>query len=116
MARLSGASRQAVLCVSAFAAALAFAPAAPACAQAETNAAPIVRYAGVLRSFNPQLSLAQSKDIATHVLLLSSYYSLDPRLLVAIVGVESSWRSRAVSSAGAQGLGQLMPATAGVLG
>ena len=77
---------------------------------------PIARYASALRSFNPHLSLTQSRDMATHVLLLSSYYDLDPRLLIAIVGVESGWRSAAVSPAGAQGLGQLMPATAGVLG
>jgi hypothetical protein len=50
--------------------------------------------------------------MAAHVLLLSSYYSLDPRLLVAIVGVESSWQSSATSHSGARGLGQLMPSTA----
>jgi hypothetical protein len=43
---------------------------------------------------------------------MASYYTLDPRLLVAIVGVESNWRSRAVSHAVALGLGQLMPETA----
>jgi hypothetical protein len=76
----------------------------------------VTRYGSVLRTFNPALSAAQSQDMATHVLLMSSYYSLDPRLLVAIVGVESSWRTGAVSSSGAQGLGQLMPATASGLG
>lgn len=69
-------------------------------------------YAGVLRAFNARFSLAQARDMAEHVLLLSSYYSLDPRLLIAIVGVESGWRPSAVSPAGAQGLGQLMPETA----
>lgn len=87
----------------------------PAYAEGQATDVPVVRYAGVLRTFNRQLSLVQSKDMATHVLFLSSYYSIDPRLLVAIVGVESSWRTRAVSSVGAQGLGQLMPTTAGVL-
>jgi len=74
------------------------------------------RYGAVLRSFNPGLSAAQSADMATHVLLMSSYYGLDARLLVAIVGVESSWHVAAVSPAGAQGLGQLMPSTASGLG
>ena len=90
--------------------------AGPIQAQSASALTPVVRYAGVLRSFNPRLSLAQSTDIATHVLLLASYYGLDPRLLVAIVGVESHWRVGAVSPAGAQGLGQLMPATASSLG
>jgi hypothetical protein len=75
-------------------------------------ATPVVRYADALRSFNPGLSSSQAQDMAAHVLLLSSYYSLDSRLLVAIVAVESNWRSHAVSPVGAQGLGQLMPSTA----
>jgi hypothetical protein len=113
MAKLSSAARRAVVFVSTIALASAFL--APARAEIQATGAPVARYASVLRSFNPQLTLVQSKDMATHVLLLSSYYGLDPRLLVAIVGVESSWRSRAISSVGAQGLGQLMPGTAGVL-
>lgn len=76
----------------------------------------ISRYADVLRSFNPGFSAARSRDMAEHVLLLSSYYSLDARLLVAIVGAESSWNPLAVSPVGAQGLGQLMPGTADGLG
>lgn len=76
----------------------------------------IAQYGTVLRSFNPQLSSELSQDMAAHVLLMASYYTIDPRLLVAIVGVESSWRTHAVSHAGALGLGQLMPATALGLG
>jgi hypothetical protein len=76
----------------------------------------VARYATVLHSFNPALSAAQSQDMAAHVLMMSSYYRLDPRLLVAIVGVESGWQSHAVSHAGASGLGQLMPETASGLG
>jgi len=86
----------------------------PAGANAPETA--VAQYGGVLRSFNPSLSRAVSQDMATHVLLMASYYSLDPRLLVAIVGVESSWKSRAVSHSGALGLGQLMPETAQGLG
>jgi len=70
------------------------------------------RYGIVLRSFNANLSPAAATDMAQHVLLLASYYSLDPRLLVAIVGVESGWHTGAISPSGAQGLGQLMPSTA----
>ena len=113
MNAISGALPRACLFVSAFAVLLTLCAPARA-ANPGATAAP-GQYAQVLRSFNPEMSHSQSADIATHVLWLSSYYDLDPRLLVAIVGVESSWHSRAVSGAGAQGLGQLMPATAGSL-
>lgn len=43
-------------------------------------------------------------------------YGLAPELVKAVVSAESSWRTQAVSSAGAQGLMQLMPATAKELG
>lgn len=40
------------------------------------------------------------------------FYTLDPNLVKAVVEVESAYRIRAVSSANAQGLMQLIPATA----
>ncbi len=43
-------------------------------------------------------------------------HGLDPKLLHALVMTESAYRSNAVSSAGAAGLTQLMPATARELG
>lgn len=42
----------------------------------------------------------------------ASYYSLPPALVKAVVAVESSFEPAAVSHAGAQGLMQLIPATA----
>lgn len=89
------------------------------CATPVAAAAPdraVAQYGSVLHSFNPSLSQALSLDMAAHVLLMASYYSIDPRLLVAIIGVESNWKSGAVSHAGALGLGQLMPETAQGLG
>jgi hypothetical protein len=73
------------------------------------------RYGEMLASQNSALSVSVRRELAGRVLLLSSYYQLDPRLLIALVSVESAWRSRAVSSVGARGLGQLMPGTAAAL-
>ncbi len=83
----------------------------PSKAQTPRNS-PVQQYGVVLRSFNASLTPPVATDMARHVLLLASYYSLDPRLLVAIVGVESGWHAHAISPSGAQGLGQLMPSTA----
>jgi hypothetical protein len=113
MTTRSGGSRRASLFVSSLIGALAlFLSPASVLAKSTVVSTPVALYAQVLRSFNPMFSASQSRDMAAHVLLLSSYYSLDPRLLVAIVGVESSWQTGAVSHSGAQGLGQLMPSTA----
>ncbi|MGD1066068.1 MAG: lytic transglycosylase domain-containing protein [Vulcanimicrobiaceae bacterium] len=81
----------------------------PACAAL----APVVeRYSSALASVKAPLSPSARENMAERLLLLSSYYQIDPRLLLAIVTVESSWHAGAVSSAGALGYGQLMPATA----
>lgn len=87
----------------------------PAYAQLRPSGGIVNSYAVVLRSFNPGFSASKADDMATHVLLLASYYNIDPRLLIAIVGVESGWHASAVSPSGAEGLGQLMPSTAEAL-
>ncbi|GAC1421215.1 MAG: hypothetical protein NVSMB5_14260 [Candidatus Velthaea sp.] len=74
------------------------------------------RYGSMLGAANGRLSFPARRELAERVLLLSSYYRIDPRLLIALVTVESAWRTRATSPVGALGLGQLMPGTAAGLG
>jgi len=59
---------------------------------------------------------AAGKDIATLAAEAARRHSLDPALVAAVVAVESGFRPDAVSPKGAQGLMQLMPATARYLG
>jgi hypothetical protein len=75
----------------------------------------VERYARALGDANGHLSTVVRHALAERVLLLARYYELDPRLLAALVSVESSWRPGAVSPVGALGFGQLMPSTAASL-
>jgi soluble lytic murein transglycosylase-like protein len=68
-------------------------------------------YSRVVRWYNPQLSGAQVDAIVRSVLYFSTVYHVDPRLVMALIAVESGFQVTARSPAGAYGLGQLMPAT-----
>jgi soluble lytic murein transglycosylase-like protein len=76
----------------------------------------IAAYATVLHSVNPNLPQWQSRELARHLLVNAKRWQVSPNILAAIVTVESAWRTHAVSSTGALGLGQLMPGTAAGLG
>ena len=69
-----------------------------------------------MRSINPRLPENQSRAYATVLLSNSKRMHLDPRLVMAVVTVESHWDERAISVDGAIGLGQLKPSTAQNLG
>lgn len=73
-------------------------------------------YRRVIRSYNPSLAAGDLESIVRSILYYSDYWRVDPRFVVAVVAHESRFRTHAVSSAGAQGLGQLMPETAASLG
>lgn len=60
--------------------------------------------------------MAQTPDLANLIQQTAAKYSLDPSLLAAVVQQESGGNPTAVSKVGAQGLMQLMPATAASLG
>jgi soluble lytic murein transglycosylase-like protein len=90
---------------------------APLAASAQDDGAvPEGTYATLLRTINPHLQVNQSLRYARSIIADAERSNLDPRLIVALVTVESSWRPNAVSSVGARGLGQLMPTTAAQLG
>ena len=76
---------------------------------------PVAAYSSVLRTINPALPAALSRQYATSVLANAGRTHVDPRFIMAIVTVESNWRANAVSRVGARGLGQLMPRTASTL-
>jgi len=53
-----------------------------------------------------------TRDINTHIVEVGRRHGVEPKLIAAIVAVESQFKVRAVSRRGAEGLMQLMPATA----
>jgi soluble lytic murein transglycosylase-like protein len=91
---------------------------ARAAIQAALPATPqtIAVYASVLHRINPQMPSWESRDLARRVLVNAVRWRIDANMLVAVVSVESRWHTHALSSAGAIGLGQLMPGTAARLG
>jgi soluble lytic murein transglycosylase-like protein len=66
-----------------------------------------------LQRFRPlREDTAQRHALAAEITAAATEHGLDPDLLLALVAVESRFRSRAVSRKGARGLGQLMFPTA----
>ena len=66
----------------------------------------------VLGAVNAPLMLPSAKSYAPQVKQYATEYGLDAHMVLAIAAAESSFDPTAVSSAGAVGLMQIMPATA----
>lgn len=58
----------------------------------------------------------EAEKIVNSIMVHSQKYNVNPKLIAALIARESRFNPRAVSSAGARGLGQLMPSTAKSLG
>jgi soluble lytic murein transglycosylase-like protein len=63
-----------------------------------------------------EIALPEGGDLRQLAVAVARRHGIDPALVLAVVGVESAFRPEAVSPRGAQGLMQLMPATAAALG
>jgi soluble lytic murein transglycosylase-like protein len=73
-------------------------------------------YSAIARFYNPLLTSDEADRIGRALLGYSYQFNLDPRLVVALVVIESGFQPMARSRVGALGLGQLMPETARALG
>jgi len=60
----------------------------------------------------PEIDARGDIDINAHIVEVARRHGVEPKLVAAIVAVESRFNARAVSRRGAEGLMQLMPATA----
>lgn len=75
----------------------------------------------LVRGFVPdevveEVTGAEGGDLRALAIAAARKHGLEPELVLAVVGVESAFRPEAISPKGAQGLMQLMPATAESLG
>ncbi|MGQ9519432.1 MAG: lytic transglycosylase domain-containing protein [Candidatus Fervidibacter sp.] len=73
-------------------------------------------YKAAAKFFNPNLSDEMAETIATSILKSSIRNGVDPRLVVAVIACESSFKPEAIGKKGEIGLGQLKPETAEGLG
>lgn len=84
--------------------------------QGRLNALDPATYARLALRHNPRLAPSEAWRIGRALLDFGRRFDVDPRLVSAVVVVESGFNPRAISPAGALGLGQLMPEVARAVG
>ena len=73
-------------------------------------------YGSVLFDSSARLASPMPAQVSSMIEEAARTHGVDPRLVAAVASRESAWNPNAVSSAGAGGIMQLMPATARFLG
>jgi hypothetical protein len=84
----------------------------------ETDAYRVLPESRVTQILRDRLDLfprSQTQRLAAHLLRLCNNYRFDPAFILALIDVESRFKVKAVSPAGAVGLMQVMPATATIV-
>ena len=69
----------------------------------------LIRIYSIVKSRRPDISETEAKELSEVILEECSWYGLDPMLVLAVINVESKFQYRAVSSAGARGIMQILP-------
>ncbi len=78
----------------------------------ENTQGPILQY---IMKRNKNISYWDANIMSSAMVKYGGIYNVNPKLVCALVARESSFNSRAISSSGAMGLGQLLPETARAL-
>ena len=90
----------------------------PSVSSAESNPVSLIQavLANYIQERNTSMDEAESSDLANTIIQYSYQYQVDPLVMGALFAQESNFHQSSISSAGAIGIGQIMPDTAVMLG
>jgi soluble lytic murein transglycosylase-like protein len=77
--------------------------------KAPNKAQTIGEIAGILEKYSKDLDNETRIDLAEAIYEEAVYYNQDPKFILAVIAIESSFQNQSVSEKGAKGLMQLMP-------